>query len=535
MGNNPSVSIKSEVISPFEGLPYLNHMLVTFRPSTTTFLNNFIASTQDWMFPSPTTNEGLVAQLTPNNWQSRLKSLGATSTEPLWRALDAHFKQLALADPTTGARIDFPLPDVVYVGRRTSAVVSSNTIRFSTNTAGRVRIRIDRAKYIYSGQDPAGSLADITVVADGVDTVTDLAADAVAQLNALADFAAVYTASNVAGVVTIVSDVVGFPLVVEVSPSTPGPTMVHTVTTANVANAYYDDLTEMQQAFETGSHLDPPARRAYWITDLQGDDVVNEEGATWVEDQADTAQFNPPRDYQFEAWSTTGDKVIFFGADRIGNFDPSATASSAQTFLAANANTGFTRAAVHDHDRFEFLVPALLGRCIGSLPGETSFTDKVLYGSTANSRMSQRDFGDNESLADDRRFNWYGAEGPFGSARYGYSPSETVGFIDRKWLEDYATYVATKALVQWKQLKQIVTYTDADIEAGVTIISAALSTLPAIISETIVVTFLGRAQVDPNNIALRIYTDYNAFAVSAGVINKIGTLADPINITIKDG
>ena len=535
MGNNPSVSFKTEVVAPTSGLPYLHHALITFRPSTTDFLAGFVGNSQQWMFPSPATNEGLVAQLTPNNWQSRLKSMGALPTEPLWRALDAHFKQLAVADGTTGIRADFPLPDVVYVGRRTSAVVSAQTVEFSTNTAGTVRVRVNQAKFIHADASPAGSLADVTVVADGVLTVGDLATDLAAQLNAIAGFAAVYSAVAALGVVTITSLVAGYPLVVDVAPSTPGPTMVLTVTTANVANAYKGDLDEMQEAFETGDQLDPPVRRAYWITDLQGDDVVDNEGMDWVEDQADTSINNPPRDYQFLAWSTTGARVIFFAGDRIGNFDPSATDSLAQVAVAANGNTGYTRGSVHSHDRWEFMVPALLGRVIGALPGATSFTDKVLFGSTANARMSPRDYGDNESLADldSRRFNWYGAEGPRGSARYGTSPSATVGFIDRKWLEDYSTYQATTDLIAWKQLREIVAYDTPTIEAAATIIAAALAKIPAINAATIRVTFLTRDQVDPANIADRVYTDFAAFAVSFDVINKIGTLADPTNITIN--
>lgn len=533
MGNNPSVSFKTEVIAPTEGLPYLSHALITFRPSTTAFLNAFIASTQPWMFPSPATNEGLVAQFTPNNWQSRLKALGATSTEPLWRALDAHFKQLAVAD-STGVRGDVPLPDVVYVGRRTSSVVSRQTVEFSTNTAGTVRVRINQAKFIHASDSPAGSLADVTITADGVLTPTALATALAAALNAVTGFAALYSAAAALGVVTITSLVAGYPLVVDVAPSTPGPTMILAVTTANVAGAYETDLDEMQEAFETGSQLDPPARRAYWITDLQGDDTVGAEGMQWVEDQADTAQHNPPRDYQFCAWSTTGGRTIEnSGGDLIGNFDPNATDSLAQTAVAANGGAGFTRGSVHSHDRWEFMVCGLLGRTIASLPGAVSFTDKVLYGSTANARMSPRDYGDNESLADDRRFNWYGAEGPRGSAHYGYTPSAEVGFMDRKWLEDYCTYQASLDVGQWKRANEIIAYSTPTIEAGAGIIRASLTKLPGIDSNSIRVSFLTRAQVDPNNIAERIYTDYSAFAVSFDVINKIGTLANPINITIN--
>ena len=52
---------------------------------------------------------------------------------------------------------------------------------------------------------------------------------------------------------------------------------------------------------------------------------------------------------------------------------------------------------------------------------------------------------------------------------------------------------------------------------------------------SIVVSFKSRSQVDPNDIALRIYKDYAGFAVSLGVIDKIGTLAEPIQLVINDG
>lgn len=534
MGNNPSVSINSSVVGQASPLAFLHRAQVTFVPSTTAFANGFAASTAPWMFQSPATLQGLVAELTKDNWPGRLKSLGATPDEPVWRWLDAHFRQLLVAD-SQGERERIQLPDVVYIARRTSAVVSRQTFTFATNTAGRVRIRVNRAKFIFATATPAESLADVTVIADGVLTVTELATDAVDQLNAIAGFADVFTASNVAGVVTVVSNVAGYPLLIEVTPSTPGPTMTQAITTANVANAYRDDLLEVQEALETGSQLDPPMRRAYHLTDLQGDIVVDLEGLQFVEDQANTSLHNPPRGYLFHPWSPIGNKVITLAGDRVGDFDPGATDSLAQQAVAANGGAGYSRGQVISHDRYEFPVAGLLGRVIGYLPGEASFTDKVLYGSTANSRVSPRDYGDDEYLADDRRFNWYGNEGPKGSMRYGYSPSATVGFVDRKWLEDYATYLATKDLVAWKQLNNITTYTDAAIEAGTNIIRLALSKLPAIDPATIVVNFRTRAQVDPNDIALRVYKDYAGFAVSLGVINKIGTLAEPIQLVVSDG
>lgn len=534
MGNNPSVSANTTVEGTVTVKPFLHHMWVSFVPSTPEFLAGFQDSAQVWMFKSPTTMEGLVAELSPNNWMSRLKSLGALPDEPVWRALDSHFKQLLVADPQ-GNRDRLTLPDVVYVGRRTSAVISQQTFTFGTNTAGRVRVRVNPAKFIHAAASPPGALADITVVADGVLTATDLATDAVDQLNAIPGFAAVYTASSALGVVTVVSNTAGYPLIIEVMPSTPGPTMTQAITTANVAGAYRTDLDEMQEAFETGTHLDPPTRRAYHITDLQGDIVVDLEGEQWVEDQGDTSLHNPPRPYLFHAWTTVGDKSITLGGDLVGDFDPAATDSLSQQSVAANAGAGYTRGHVVSHDRWEFAVTGLLGRTIGYLPGEASFTDKVLYGSTANARMTPRDFGDDESLSDDRRFDWYGNEGPRGSMRYGYSPSAEVGFVDRKRLGDYATYLATLRLVAWKQINNITTYTTATIEAGSNVIKLALAELPAVDPATIQVTFLGREAVDPNDIAIRVYKDYSAFAVSLGVINKIGTLAEPIQLVINDG
>src|SRR5690606_13611816 len=225
MGNAPSVSVIAQLSSNVAAVPYLHHALITFRPQSSTFLANFIASTQSWMFPSPDTNEGLVAELTPDTWQSRLKSLGATSAEPIWTAVDAHFNQLEVAN-SAGIRNRISKPDKVYIGRRTSAVVSINTFTFGTNTAGSVTITVNPAKYLYPSSTPAGALAQVTVVAEGVLTVADLADAAAAALAALPAFAAHFTAvSDGVDTVTVNSLVAGYPLILFIRATTPGPTM----------------------------------------------------------------------------------------------------------------------------------------------------------------------------------------------------------------------------------------------------------------------------------------------------------------------
>ena len=538
--SQPAVSIKTTVASPVTVVPYLNHALISFVPEDSAFASAFAASTAAWMFADPNTLQGLVAELGPSNWQSRLQSLGAPTTEPIWTAMAAHFGPLAYPD-ANGNRERIVKPDVVYVGRRTSAVVSANTFTFDTNTAGRVRIRVNQAKNLYAGSTPVGSLADTTVVADGVLTVADLADAAAAQLTALADFAAHFTAtSDAVDTVTVTSLVAGYPLILGIRSSTPGPTVTQAITTANVANAYRDDLREMQAAAEftdPGVVDEPQQRRWYWITDLQGDDVVNAEGLAFVENQADTASFNPPRDYQFAAWSTSGSRSITIAGSQVGNFNPASTASASKAASTANGGTGWTRGSVHDHPRYEFLVPALLGRTIGYLPGDVSFTSKVLAGENAAAKMSPLGYGTNEglTLGDSRRFNWYSDDGPgiTGMAKWGYLSDGS--FMDRPWIADYVTHFATTDLLAWMARKNITSYTDVDIQAGAGIIEAAIAKVPAVLPDTIGVVSIARDAVNPANIVARVYFDYTGAGTSGGVINRFGTPSSPIPITITDG
>ena len=79
MGNAPAVSFLGQVAIPADEVPYLNHALISFVPENTTFRTNFQNSTASWMLLDPNTLQGLVAEVTPDTWQSRLKSLGATT------------------------------------------------------------------------------------------------------------------------------------------------------------------------------------------------------------------------------------------------------------------------------------------------------------------------------------------------------------------------------------------------------------------------------------------------------------------------
>lgn len=529
MGNNQSVNAVSTVASPVTALAFLHHACASFVPSTAEFLTGFTTSAQTWMFNSPASGLGLVAELTPSTWQSRLKSLGALATEPVWRWVSAHFRQLAVAD-ATGARDPLIIPDKVYIARRTRAVVSVQTVTFATNDAGTVRVRVNPAKFIHDDTTPVGALADVTVTADGVLTVDQLATALAAALTAVTGFAALYTAVAALGVVTITSLTAGYPLIIEVLPSSPGPTMTQVITTANVAGDYELDLDDIQTAAEFGVHLDPPTRRFYWLTDLQADDVVSLEGLAWVDDQG--SDETPTRPYVFMPWSSTGGKSISIGANLVGNFDPLATDSLSQLAMEALANEGYSRGHITDHDRWEFEVGGLLGRTIGYLPGQVSFTSKVLYGANADARMTPRDYGDNASLANDRNFGWYDAEGPRGAHKYGATPSGS--FIDRIWLADYATYLTELRLVEWMQLNNIIAFTDDYIEAARSVIADALAELPAVNAATINVTFYTRAQVLPNDIATRVYPYFASFADTNGIINRIGTLENPITNTLTD-
>lgn len=517
MAYDPSVVVKTQLLIPTTGFPYLNRALFTFRPSTAGFLAGFIAGAE---FTDPGTGDGLVAELTPSNWQIKLKAWGALEDEPVYQACSAHFNPLGAAD-AQGFREPVDIPPSVYIGRRTSAVVSQITVDYTTNTAGTSTFTVNRSINYFDD----GWLAQEAIVADGVLTVTQLRDAAIAALNGNAAFAALYLAAPGVGPgeFTITSLVAGFPLLLDIVTTTGGPIITQTVTTTNVPGAYSTDLDEMQTAAELSN--DPvsgkPERRWYWITDLQGDDTVNAEGYEWVQDQGEAS---PVRDYQFMGWSTD-----------VLNFDPlSAGTSAAEIAAAANGGAGWNRAGVCMHDRYEFAVPALMGRTIGFLPGAISFTSKQLIGSTRYAKITPRSWGDNASLAAERTFNYNSPGGAQGSWVWGYLADGS--YADRKWIEDYASAVVQSELIAWKIRRNIVSFTDADISAGAAVIKQALLTIPGLASSPtlITVTYKTRRQMDPGDIAARTYLDYTYSAAYGGVMNRIGTLTSPIVGTISE-
>lgn len=518
MAKDPSVVIKTELLTPTEDLPYLNRALYTFRPSTSTFLAGFIANAE---FVDPDTLEGLVAEVTINNFESKLKAWGATTDEPIYQFCQATFFPLGIVVNGTRFPANVERVPSIFLGRRTRSVNTQQTIEFTTNTAGSVVFTINPSKNNFED----GWLFQTTIVADGVLTVANLRDAAVAALNADAGFAALYLAApvGVAGEFTITSLVDGFPLIVKIAVTSGGPIMTSAVTTANVPGDYALDLDDIQRVAEDSD--DPitgkPERRWFWITDVQGDPDVNAEGYEWVQDER---ELTVPIDYQFHGLSR----------DPL-DFDPlSAGASEAEVAAAANGGAGWNYASVCFHDLWEWPVAAIFGRTIAYLPGDISFTDKVLIGSVGAAKITPRDQGDNASLADERHFNYNSPEGPRGSWRWGYLADGS--FWDRDWITNYATYVAKRALEDFKLARNIVQFTNDDINAGKGAIVNGLLTLPAFanLPDEIVVTAVLRQDLDPVDITNRTYVDYTFRCGYGGVINRMGTTAEPIIGTITE-
>lgn len=518
MAKDPSVVIKGELLTPTEDSPYLNVGCLTFRPSTAQFLAGFIAGAE---FVDPLTLEGLVAELTINNFESKLKAWGATASEPIYQNVQAYFFPLGIVVNGTRVPARVDIPPRLFIARRTRSVNTQQTIEFTTNTAGTVRFTINPSPQNFT----AGWLFQADIVADGVLTVTQLRDAAVAALNADAGFAALYLAAPVGilGEFTITSLVDGFPLIVKIEVTTGGPIMTSAVTTANVPGDYALDLDDIQRVAEETD--DPttgkPERRFFFISDIQGDSDVNAEGYEWVQDEREQTV---PVDYEFHGLSR----------DPL-NFDPlSAGTSEAEIAAAANGGAGWNYASVCSHDLYEWPVAALWGRTIGYLPGAVSFTDKVLRGSVAAARITPRSQGDNASLAAERFFNYNSPEGPQGSWRWGYLSDGS--FVDRDWLTQYAVYKAKRSLELFKLARSIVQFTNDDINAGKAAIVSGLLELPAFanLPDEIEVTAVLRQDLDPVDITNRTYVDYTFRAGYGGVINRMGTTAEPIIGTITE-
>lgn len=517
MSLDQSVNFNSVLTSQVSTRPYLNAAMETFTPSTAPFLAGFIAGAEY----KDGGGEGIASKVTVTNWESRLKAWGATEEEPIWQVCSAYFNARGAEGGAGFIPANITRPPHLIIGRRTRAVPSEVTIVFTAAGAAGTSITCDvnQAPFIYS----AGELATFTVDQDGLKTTTDLRDEMVAGLNAITAFAALYLAAPVGpATMTITSLADGFPLLVLTSATTGGPSFTQAVTTANTPGDYALDLDDLRLYVEDSD--DPstgvPGRKFFWISDSQLDDVVNEEGAQWVEDAGEETL---PRLYVFCGESLAPE-----------NFDPAATASPAQDWQAAVGGVGFSRAGIFAHDLLEWFAPAALGRVIGYLPGECYFSARELYGSGKYAKITPRDQGENASLAEDRRFNYYSAEGPHGSILWDWISSGKR--LDQRWVEAYASYQVNTDLTLWKIQKQDVTYDDDTISAAVSVIKAALLKIPGIakLPNLISVTAKRRAAVDPNLIAQRTYVDFTITCAYVGSINRFGTISQPVTITISE-
>lgn len=523
MGNDQSANVNASVVAPVTEKSYQQRALFSFVPSTVAFMNAFLAlQASDDVFIDADTMEPLVLRLTPSTWQGKLKALAALPSEPVWHAANAYFNPSA-EPASNGVASPVTISDELYIGRRTSAVPTVKLLTYTTNDEGSTTYWVMPAKYIF-GNNPApnkGALAIFTIAADGVLTTTQLALAFQTAFN-LAVPATIASAAPGAnpGESEVTSAAAGYPIVILVKSSNPGPTVTQEDTTVNVANAYSTDLQEMVNAAELAGEANPLAesvRRFYWITDLQANDVVNAEGFAFVDAQA---MLSPIRDYQFKGWSTDPE-----------NFDPLASSSPAQDAQAANGGDGWHRGVVYMHPRWEFAVAALLGRCVGYEPGGIQFSGRRLNNpGVPDAQIQPINYGDNEALANERKFDFYSSDGTDGMSKWGYLADGS--YTDRKWTEDWLRRICTIELMRFQQVKEIVTYTDDDIVAGAGVIQATVATCLAVDPDTIVVTFKRRREVSANNIANRIYIDYFLVCGGRGIINQIGTPQNPVQITV---
>lgn len=521
MGNNQLANVQAAVVAPVTPKSYQQRAGFTFSPSTALFETAFLALVaSDDVFVDANTMEPVALRLTPGTWMAKLKALGALPTEPVWRAANAYFNPSA-EPASNGVSAPVTISDELYIGRRTtSAVPTIKTLTYTTNDAGVTTYYVFPSKYVFTSQTPAGALATFTVTADAVLTVTQLATAFQTAFNAAVDPSIAVAAAGGPGESTVTSTADSYPIIILAVSSNPGPTVTQTDDTALVAGTYLADLLAITNAMERAGDTNPNAenvRRCYWWTDLQCCDAVNAEGFAFAEQQG---ALTPVRDYQFHGWSSDPE-----------NFDPLAASSPAQDAQAANGGEGWHRGAVFHHPRWQFDVPMWFGRCVGYEPGLINFSARRLFNPSVPDHQSQKiDYGDNESLAQERKFNYYSSDGTAGATKWGYLADGS--FVDRKWTEDWIRRTCEEALTLFQQVNDIVTYTDDDIVAGAKVVQATVSRCFAVNPEQVTVTFRRRSEVNPNNIANRVYIDYFVVAGGRGIINQIGTPTQPVQITV---
>lgn len=513
-GNDPSVVVAAELGLLSDARLALQRLLITFVPSTPGFAAGF-ATLGDY---GPV-NARRAMVLTPTNYRSRLEAAGAASDEPIWRALDAFWNPRGALD-ISGSRTPDPvaLTDYIVIGTRELADPTSWNLDVTSNAVGFITVTIDPQG---SGDGTARILterAQVVVESDGVKTIADLRDEIVAGLTAIAAFTSVATAAP-GGPADLDVDTIadGYPLIVRVSVTSGGPTYALVNNTPYPALSWETDFDDVRQAVET----DGLGARAFWhVHDLQGLDALNLAAANYMDT---LAAATVPAQYIYWAWSYS-----------LENFDPLAVGSPAEVWRTA----AFTRASLWDHDLAENLVPALLGRALGYRPGEVVFSALELNGSVDAAIITKRAKGANEYLANEenRSFNFYSGDGPAGETKWGLLPAArqaTPQWIDNTWLTDWLKFVCERDLATWKRSKSIVTYTDDEIVAGGEVLRDSAAAVPAILADTVAVSFLTRAMVSPADRQARRYNYWVVDAEGAGAMVRLGQTTFPIKVNVS--
>lgn len=514
MGADPSVVVNVQFVQDTEDVTHLQRGLLMFTAFDPTFEANYITAANLY--------SGIALPFTRANYIGLLDAFAAPGDEPVRAQLGAFWRPRG-AKNDNGNRPIVRIGDEVWTGRRTRSAVTEYLLTIGGGDpppAGTITITICPKGTGDGEQRQLTFVAQELVIADGILSLAAVRNAAVAQLNGNADFAAIAVAApgGADGELTITTNTPGYPLVVSVASTVGGPTIVADKVSTHVAGNFELDFDDIRAAVEQNG---PAAKREfYWCTDGQYDDDVNEEAFAYM----DTLDADPsePEAYQYHGQSNSP-----------LNFD----ALSAGTSPAEIANAaGYKRASVVNHPYCENLVAAEYGRCIAYTVGNINFHGRELNGDDADAIMTQVNYGANEPLATDRFFNYYGDEGVAGMFKWGYTAESTTGserFWDQKWLEDILEFEIRQSLTRLQQSNDIIPYTDEGIAQGEAAILAAATAIPALITDTISVTSVPRREVNPSNLVSRTYVDYTVRAEAAGAINRFGTKAIPIAVTVS--
>lgn len=502
MGLYSPVNSLPQTLQAVERRRYPNRAILVFSPEDAAFEAAFLTS-------ATVTNSkgvvidtgGLVKELTINDFRGYLDAAGAPATEPIRVALEAHFSQRSYPD-AFGIRASITKPDKVYIGRRTSSAVTSFVYTVTGNLDGVYVLRI--------GLFGLGEVREFKFTASG-NTVTEIRDGLIALAIADTDVTAVFSiAAN--GVDAIDIDTIndGVPGTVS-GTSTGSPVTVVEDTAAGTWSTDYDALV---QAAEIDGAME---RLWYWVHDIQCTDVVNLAAALHIKNLADAGVTPVPRKYRYMAQSH----------DPL-NFDPlSAGAAFVEQMLAA----GYDRSNTIHKALPEFAASAWMGRCIGYLPGAVGFANMELFGDTEPGEMTPEDYGANEGLADTRRFTWYASVAPDGLTTKPYVPA-AGRWVETGWKEDYYELLFNEGVRDLLALRNITTYTNADISAIRKAGEDAISGLPNVLS--VEATVVPREATPDIDIQLRVYLGLALRINVGGQIIQVGTLANPVPLIISE-